>query len=189
MPRIILTALAAILICGTADAALVTATAEFHHGDKDMIGYLAWDDGHPDPRPGVLLLHGWSGPESYVRARAEQLARLGFVALAADIYRRGEKPRTPSELLVDERNFKNNRTLFQARALSALELLTKQPQVDAGHLAVVGYEYAGLTGLDLARAVGPFQDGLQRGIGSQRATEFRGQLMLSDDGRGMGHRH
>lgn len=42
------------------------------------------------PLPGVLVVHEWKGLDGYAKRRAEQLAELGYVAFAADIYGDGK---------------------------------------------------------------------------------------------------
>ncbi len=79
-------------------AAVRTQTIEYKQGDTTLEGYLAYDDALSGKRPGVLVVHEWTGLGPYVKGRAEQLARSGFVAFAADIYAsvpRGERWRDP----------------------------------------------------------------------------------------------
>ena len=46
--------------------------------------------------PGVLVLHDWFGVVDHVKVRAQMLARLGYVALAGDVYGQGVRP-SPEE--------------------------------------------------------------------------------------------
>jgi dienelactone hydrolase len=48
-------------------------------------------------RPGALAVHEWKGLGDYVKRRTEQLARLGYVAFAADIYGKGIRPNNPKD--------------------------------------------------------------------------------------------
>ena len=50
-------------------------------------GYLACEDG-ASPRPGVLVFHEGTGLGDFALAKARQLASLGYVALAADMFGR-----------------------------------------------------------------------------------------------------
>ena len=47
--------------------------------------YLALPADTTAPVPGIIVLHEWWGCDDYVRGRADQLAGLGYAALAADI--------------------------------------------------------------------------------------------------------
>ncbi len=54
-----------------------------------MKGYLAYDDAIHGKRPGVLVVHEFYGLNDFARKKAEQVAALGYVALAADMYGQG----------------------------------------------------------------------------------------------------
>ena len=52
-------------------------------------GYLAWDAENVGNQPGVLVFPEWWGLDDYIRQRAEQIASLGYVTMAADMYGHG----------------------------------------------------------------------------------------------------
>src|SRR3989338_11495994 len=72
-----------------AGAELRTETVEYKHGDTVLEGYLAYDNAIKGKRPGVLVVHEWWGNNAYSKRRAEQLARLGYIAFALDMYGKG----------------------------------------------------------------------------------------------------
>ena len=78
-------------------AAIKTEVVEYKDGDTALEGFLAYDDAKTKPRPGVLLIHDWMGVGDYAKSRAKQLAELGYVAFAADIYGKGVRPADPKE--------------------------------------------------------------------------------------------
>ena len=78
-------------------AAVQTKVIEYKQGDQALEGYLAWDDAVTGPRPGVLVVHEWTGLGDYAKMRARKLAELGYIAFAADIYGKGIRPATPQE--------------------------------------------------------------------------------------------
>jgi carboxymethylenebutenolidase len=51
-----------------------------------MSGYLAVPAGSEDPWPGVVVIHEIFGLNRDIRAHADRLARLGYLALAPDLY-------------------------------------------------------------------------------------------------------
>src|ERR1700722_9808735 len=84
-----LAALFLAMITHSAQAAIKTEVVEYKSGDATLQGFLAYDDADTKPRPGVLLIHDWMGVGDYAESRAKQLAELGYVAFAADIYGKG----------------------------------------------------------------------------------------------------
>ena len=140
------------LLCATPSQAEVrTAVIEYRQGDTVLEGYLAHDGVVKGQRPGVLVVHEWSGINPYVKQRAEQLAKLGYVALAADIYGKGVRPRAPDEAAKVAAVYRNDRALMRARAQAALEVLRHHEGVDSKRIAAIGYCFGGTTVLELAR--------------------------------------
>ena len=139
-------------LIGTAEAKLVTKTVEYRQGDTVLEGYLAYDDTYKGKRPGVVVVHEWTGLGPYVQKRAEQLAGLGYVAFGADIYGRGIRPNTPEAAGKEAGKYRSDRRLLRARAQAGLEVLRSQPLVDPGRIAAIGYCFGGTTVLELARS-------------------------------------
>src|SRR5687768_10143293 len=61
-------------------------------GDSvQMNGFLVYgEEGKDSVRPAVLVVHEWDGLNDYARFRARELAKLGYVAFAVDIYGNGK---------------------------------------------------------------------------------------------------
>ena len=144
--------LALLALVGAAEAKVVTKTVEYRQGDTVLEGYLAYDDAVKGKRPGVLVVHEWTGLGSYVKKRVEQLARMGYVALGADIYGKGVRPKGPEAAGREAGKYKNDRQLLRARVRAGLYELRRQPMVDAGRLAAIGYCFGGTAVLELARS-------------------------------------
>ena len=136
----------------TAQAAVRTETVEYHDGETVLEGYLAYDDASQIQRPGVLVVHEWKGLNDYAKKRADQLAGLGYVALAVDMYGKGVRAQTHDEAAKLSGVYKNDRQLMRRRILAGLEELKHHPQVDQGRIAAIGYCFGGTTVLELARS-------------------------------------
>ena len=135
-----------------AQAQLHTETVEYKQGETTLEGYLAYDETVKGTRPGVLVVHDWMGCDSYAKTRADQLARLGYVAFAADIYGKGVRPKNSQEAGAQAAKYKGDRPVLRARVNAALDVLKKQPQCDPKRVAAVGYCFGGTTVLELARS-------------------------------------
>jgi dienelactone hydrolase len=137
---------------GLAHAELHTQMVEYKHADAVLEGYLVYDDATQGKRPGVLVVHDWMGFGPYVKARADKLAKLGYVAFAADIYGKGVRPADSKEAAVVAGRYKGDRALLRARAGAALEVLRSQKLCDPKRVAAIGYCFGGTTVLELARS-------------------------------------
>src|SRR5262252_10478637 len=73
-------------------ADLVTKPVTYEQNGTKLVGYLAYDDSvtAKGKAPGVLVFHEWWGLNDYIKSRADQLAKMGYVAFAPDIYGDGE---------------------------------------------------------------------------------------------------
>ena len=136
----------------TARAEMKTEMVEYRHGNVVLEGYLAYDDSFQGKRPGVLVVHEWYGHTPYVRMRAEQLARLGYVAFASDMYGKGVLAKDAKEAAALAGIYLGDRKLMRARAAAGLDVLRKRPEVDPARLAAIGYCFGGTTVLELARS-------------------------------------
>jgi dienelactone hydrolase len=135
----------------TAEAAVKTRIVEYKQGDTVLEGYLAWDDAGKGKRPAVLVVHEWTGINDHIRQRTEMLAKLGYVAFAADIYGKGVRPASQADAAKTSGIYKNDRPLMRARARAGLEELKKQRFVDTRRLAAIGFCFGGTTVLELSR--------------------------------------
>ena len=147
--------LLASLVCLTlvVDAGSVkTETLKYTLGDRTMIGYLAYPADLTAPRPGVLVVHEWYGCNAYARRRAEQLAELGYVALAADMYGDGKVAADTQEAGRLATALKQDRPEMRKRAHAALVALQSFRLTDTNRLAAIGYCFGGTTVLELARS-------------------------------------
>ncbi|HUJ09890.1 MAG TPA: dienelactone hydrolase family protein [Verrucomicrobiae bacterium] len=141
-----------IALAASAQAALHTETVEYKQGDTALKGYLAYDPALKGKRPGVLVVHEWWGLNGYPKMRANELAKLGYVAFAADIYGAGVVAKTPQEAGALAGKFKGDRQLLRDRVNAGLEELKRQPQCDPKRVAAIGYCFGGTTVLELARS-------------------------------------
>jgi dienelactone hydrolase len=143
---------AAIVLTGYAVAEIKSETVLYRQGDIELEGYLAYNPSLKTPRPGVLVVHEWYGLGPYAKKRADQLAELGYIAFAVDIYGKGVRPQNSEEAGKEAGKYRADRQLLRARINAGLETLKKQKGVDPLKIAAIGYCFGGGTVLELARS-------------------------------------
>ncbi len=144
-----------VFLAAEARAALRTEAIDYRHGDAVLEGYLAYDDAIVGRRPGVVVVHEWMGLNDYAKMRAEQLARLGYVAFAIDLYGKGVRPKDAKEAAALAGKYRGDRKLMRARAAAGLEVLLKNSMTDPRRVAAIGYCFGGTTVLEMARSGAP----------------------------------
>ena len=162
--------LAALLSAAAAQAKVVGKTIDYEQGGEKLKGYLAYDDAKSGPRPGVLVIHEWWGLNDYIKHRAEQLAQMGYVAFAADMYGGAKTTRDPKQAQEWMTAAVQAPGLLAARSKASLDILRQQPQTDKKHLAAIGFCFGGGTVLQLAYSGEPL-DGVVTFHGSLAAPD------------------
>ncbi len=152
MKRLLVFFILMALDAATAHAAIHTETIEYRHQDAVLEGYLAYDDAIQGKRPGVLLVHDWTGLREITKKRSEQIAGLGYVALAVDMYGKGIRPVDPKDASAQAAIYKSDRALMRERIKAGLNVLERQSLVDSARVAAIGYCFGGTTVLELARS-------------------------------------
>jgi dienelactone hydrolase len=131
-----------------------TQFLEYHDAERRYEGYAAQLAGS-EARAAVLVFHAWSGQSAVERAKAEELARAGFVGFAVDLYGTGVR----GELLGDNSHLMGplvaDRALLARRITAAVEAARRLPGVDPERIGAIGYCFGGLCALDLARLALP----------------------------------
>jgi dienelactone hydrolase len=118
---------------------------------KTYKGYVVYNSANKDKRPGVLVVHEWWGLNDYSRNRAHQLAELGYIAMAVDMFgdgKTGDDPKTAQELATP---FYTNPQLAKTRLDAALNKLKEYPQLDTANVAAIGYCFGGYVVLNAAK--------------------------------------
>jgi dienelactone hydrolase len=130
--------------------ALKKERVNYKHGSTLLEGYLAYDDTTQGKRPGVLVVHCFRGLRDFVKERAEQLANLGYVAFALDMY--GVLPKDDQEAFALAKVYGDDRSLMRSRANAGLEILRGNKLTDVKRVGAMGYCFGGGVVLELARS-------------------------------------
>jgi dienelactone hydrolase len=105
-------------------------------------GYLAYQDKGAGLRPGVLVVPEWWGLNDYAKSRARQLAMLGYVAFAVDMYGGGAATTDPKKAGELAGQF-YGKPLMAERAQAAFDQLLKTGLVDETRVAAIGFCFGG----------------------------------------------
>lgn len=135
-----------------AKAALRMEPVEYKDGDTLMEGYLAYDDTVKGKRPGIIVVHAWMGLDAYTKKRTEQLAKLGYIAFAVDIYGKGVRAKDAEEAASLAGIYKADRLLMRSRVNAGLDTLKRHKLTDEKRTAAIGYCLGGSVALELARS-------------------------------------
>jgi dienelactone hydrolase len=146
-----------LVVAMSAQAKLVTRAVAYQHDGVKLEGYLAYDDAKASTAakaPGVLVIPEWWGLNDYPKGRAEQLAKLGYVAFAADMYGAGVVTKSKTEAGKLAGQF-YGKPLMADRARAGLEQLLATGLVEATRVAAIGYCFGGATCQALAFSGAP----------------------------------
>ncbi|MFK7954948.1 MAG: dienelactone hydrolase family protein [Lysobacterales bacterium] len=104
------------------------------------------------PAPAVLVSHAWAGQTEFEKNKARQVAQLGYVGVALDVYGDNRTGSNPDENGALMQPMLEDRAELQRRLIASLEATAALPDVNENAIGAMGYCFGGLCVLDLARA-------------------------------------
>lgn len=131
---------------------LKTLSVEYKDHDVTLDGYLAYDPAVRGKRPIVLVVHEWKGINDYVKKRCDQLATMGYVVFAPDIYGKGVRPESAADAGKEATKYKSDRKLMQQRMIAGLNKAKTFSEGDTSKIVVIGYCFGGTAALELGRS-------------------------------------
>lgn len=137
------------------EAKIQSKVVSYSLGDNAYEGFLAWDDSVRDKRPGILVVHEWWGLNDYARSRAEQLAEMGYVAFAVDMYGKGKVTAHSEKASEWAKLTTSNVDEWFGRAQKGLKILQADERVEPTRLAAIGYCFGGATVMQLVYGGAP----------------------------------
>lgn len=114
-------------------------------------GLVVYDENIKGKRPAVLVVHEWWGLNDYARSRARQLASLGYIAMAVDMYGDGKTAANPQQAQEMATPFYKNPQLSKKRLDAAITKLKEFKQTDISNIAAIGYCFGGSVVLNSAK--------------------------------------
>ena len=114
-------------------------------------GYVAYDRSKKAERPAIIVIPEWWGCNAYIRKRADMLAALGYIAIAADMYGEGKQGNNPKEAGALAAPFYGNPQLAKERIEAAVAKIKSYPETDGSKMACIGYCFGGSMSLFAAK--------------------------------------
>ena len=140
-----------IVSMGSAEPKIESKVVEYRAQGAVMKGTLVYDEAVKGKQAGVLVVPEWWGLNDYARKRARDLAELGYVAFAVDMFGDGKTAQHPEDAGKFASEAMKNKAVGEARFNAALSYIRQQPGVDPARIAAIGYCFGGGVVLHMAR--------------------------------------
>lgn len=142
---------------GDSTAALVEENITFTGDSATMDAYVVYDSTSKVRRPAILVVPEWWGLNDYPKSRARQLARLGYIAMAIDVYGNGKVADNPDSAKAYAGPFYMHPEKGKARIDAAIDKIKTYPDVDTTNIAAIGYCFGGGILLNTVRLGDPLK--------------------------------
>ncbi len=150
---------------------LITKELEYYDDELLCRGFIAYDSSEEKPKPGVIVAHDWGGRGEFACNKAKQLAGMGYVGFAIDMFGQARLGQDNVQRRALITPLVQDRPKLTRRIMASFDAMTQLPQVDINKIAAIGYCFGGLCVLDLARS----------GVGVRGVASFHG-LLTSPEG-------
>jgi dienelactone hydrolase len=137
--------------------ALKTENVDYTGDGVTMKGFVAYNEDTATAKPVILILPEWWGIGDYTRGRAKQLAELGYLAFAVDMYGEGKNVESPDDAGKLSTPFYTSATLGKSRFDAAMAKIKTYKFADTNRIAAIGYCFGGAMVLNMARAGEPLK--------------------------------
>ncbi len=142
--------IAGILIAALS-ADITTQSVAYRDGDVELQGYLARPaERASESTPGVIVVHEWWGLNEFAKQKARELAQMGYVAFAVDMYGGGRTTESPEQAGEWARGIAGDTDRLVKRAAAGLRVLRAQPGVQQDRIGAIGFCFGGTTVLRMA---------------------------------------
>ena len=141
----------------------------FSVGDDDFDIFVARPEG-PGPHPTVLVCHAWGGRKEFEENKARNLAELGYIGVAVDVYgvgKRGDDMASCQALMTP---LVSEPAVLRGRLQAAYDAVRVIDGVDTSRMGVIGFCFGGLCSILAARM----------GLDLRAAVSFHGLLKIGE---------
>ena len=172
------------------DAIQIVGEDIAYESDTTLLrGYIAHNDALKKKRPGIIVVHEWWGHDDFAREKADELAEMGYVALAVDMYGEGKQAGHPEEAMAFSSNVMKNFDTAKKRFMAAVETLKADKNVDPNQISAIGFCFGGSVALSMANAgvdldaVAVFHSGL--GLPVMPSEKLTAKLLIQNGAEDM----
>ncbi len=123
----------------------------------ELKGFMVYDENIKGKRPAVIIVPEWWGLNNYIKSRARQIAALGYIAMAADIYGNGKTASNPTEAQALTVPFYQHPEMAKKRMDAAINKVKQYKQTDDKNIAAIGYCFGGYIVLNSAKSGAPLK--------------------------------
>lgn len=131
---------------------MITQTIPYQYKKKNFLGYLARPEKIENKLPAIIIAHAWHGQDKFARKKAEDLASLGYIGFALDLYGDGATANNNEDALKLMLPLFLDRTLLRERMGVGLETVRQQPFVNQESIGAIGFCFGGLSVIELLRS-------------------------------------
>lgn len=135
----------------TATMEIAEEDASYTTDTTSALSFIAYDKSRSGPRPVVLIIPEWWGLNDYAKMRAREMAKLGYFAMAVDMFgqrRVGQNPEEAGKLAMP---FYGDTALVRSRLTAALNKAVSYPQANKESIGMMGYCFGGSMSLWAAK--------------------------------------
>ena len=135
----------------TANSKIKEETVTYAVGNTVFKGFIAYDETLKGKLPAVLVVPEWWGMTEYPKMRARQLAALGYIALAVDMYGNGKIADNPTEAQALTTPFYSDPKISKTRIDAGISKIKEYKQTDPANIFAIGYCFGGGVVLNAAK--------------------------------------
>ena len=125
---------------------------DYYESGVRLVGHLVYDKTIIGPKPAVLIAPAFEGRNQFAIGKAEELAKLGYVAFVVDMYGEGQIAQGVEASLKLMMPVFNDRALLRKRINAAFTTVKNLEMVEKNKIAAIGFCFGGMCVLDLARS-------------------------------------
>ena len=134
-----------------------TDSVVYTSNGKQSKGYIAFDENKKGKLPVVVVIPEWWGVTNYIKSRARQLADLGYFAIDADLFGKGDTATNPKEAMAFTKPYYTNPQLALSAVEAAIAKAASYPQADTSRIAAIGYCFGGFIVLNAVKLGAPLK--------------------------------